>query len=259
MTQVSFGPAVMFGERVDQTGSGIGPRQFGLMQDVDITFTYTSKELYGQTQFPAVIARGQGKITGKAKLAQINVLLYSDLFFGLASAPNSVTMSQDEPETIPATSPYTVSVANATQYVDDAGVWMAATGDRFNRVTSPANHLEYGLNPATGVYTFASPDSGQAVRISYTYNQPTTGRSFTIINQTQGFTPAWKCKIYQKVSPTVPGGPTQSLPWTLILNACVSSSLSIPTAQDNWTLNAFDFSAFADASGTIGTYNAVSQ
>src|SRR5215472_1903242 len=136
MTQLSFGPAVMYGQRVDLSGTGIGPRQFGLLQDVDITFSYTQKELYGQSQFPAAIARGQGKVTGKAKMAQINVLLYADIFFGLAPASGSHTVSQDEPQTIPATPPYIITVANASSYVDDLGVWIAASGDRFNTAVS---------------------------------------------------------------------------------------------------------------------------
>ena len=113
--QLSFGPGAMWGERIDQTGSGIGPRQFGLMQDVSIDFDFTDKELYGQMQFPAAIARGQGKITGKAKIAQINGLLYSDIFWGLTPATGQFGVSQAEPQTIPAaTSPVTIATNAAT-------------------------------------------------------------------------------------------------------------------------------------------------
>ena len=69
--QLSFGSGAVWGERTDVTGSGIGPRQFGVLQDIQIDFDWTDKELYGQLQFPVAIARGQGKITGKAKFAQI--------------------------------------------------------------------------------------------------------------------------------------------------------------------------------------------
>jgi hypothetical protein len=249
----------MWGERTDTTGSGIGPRQFGLMQDVDLTFTFTAKELYGQEQFPAIVARGQGKITGKAKFPRINVLVYSDLFFGLTSAVGSLGAAQYEPATIPATPVFTVTVANNSSYNDDLGVFYAATGNTFNRVTTPANAGEYSVNFSNGVYTFASPDAGQAVRISYTYNQPTAGRQIVVSNQVQGTTPYWKCTVYQKVSPGSPGAGALSLPWVWHLNACSSSSLSFPTAQDAFTMNAIDFMAFADPSGVIGIYNAVSQ
>ena len=81
--QLSFGSGAIWGERTDATGSGIGPRQFGVLQEIQIDFDWSDKELYGQRQFPIAIARGQGKIKGKAKFAQILGLLYSDIFFGL--------------------------------------------------------------------------------------------------------------------------------------------------------------------------------
>jgi len=80
--QLSFGSGAIWGERTDVIGSGIGPRQFGVLQDIQIDFDWSDKELYGQLQFPVAIARGQGKITGKAKFAQILGLLYSDIFRG---------------------------------------------------------------------------------------------------------------------------------------------------------------------------------
>ena len=60
--QLSFGSGAVWGERTDVTGSGIGPRQFGVLQDIQIDFDWTDKPLYGQLQFPVAIARGQGKI-----------------------------------------------------------------------------------------------------------------------------------------------------------------------------------------------------
>ena len=258
-TQLSFGPGVLYGERTDTTGSGIGPRQFGLLQDVSLDISFTSKELYGQNQFPAALARGQGKVKGKAKFARINVRLYSDIFFGLTASTTSQTASQDEAGTIPATPAYAVTVANAAQYADDLGVFYASTGDAFNRVTSPANASEYSVNLATGVYTFASPDAGLGVRISYRYNVPVGSFQVAVTNQVQGSTPYFKCTLFQKISPGAPGTAGQTLPWMAFLPACHASSLSIPTTQDNWTMNAFDFDAFADPTGLIMTYNAAKQ
>ena len=56
--------------------------QFGILQDVQIDWDWQTKELWGQFQFPVDIARGQGKITGKAKFARIFGAIYGDLFFG---------------------------------------------------------------------------------------------------------------------------------------------------------------------------------
>jgi hypothetical protein len=258
----------MWGVRTDTTGSGIGPRQFGLLQDVDLTVSFTAKELYGQSQFPAALARGQGKVKGKAKFARINVRLYSDVFFGLTASTGNSTTAQYEAATIPATTPFTATVANAATFIPagatlplggDLGVNYASNGDMFNYVTTPTNPGEYTVNPATGVYTFAAVDAGLPVQISYNYRQAATALQVSVTNQPQGTTPFWAATIFQKISPGAPGAAGQMLPWMVYLPACHANSLSIPTAQDAWTMNAFDFDAFADPTGLVMQYNAVKQ
>src|SRR5690348_6969563 len=141
--QLSFGSGAVWGERTDVIGSGIGPRQFGVLQDIQIDFSWSDKELYGQLQFPVAIARGQAKITGKAKFAQILGLLYSDIFFGVTPAAGQSAVSQLEAATVPAAKPYTVIAANEASYNDDLGVVYAGNGRRLNRVTTPAAAGEY--------------------------------------------------------------------------------------------------------------------
>src|SRR6201981_1556576 len=184
--QLSFGSGACWGDAPVWTGAGIGPRQFGVLQDIQIDFDWTDKPLYGQLQFPVAIARGQGKITGKAKFAQILGLLYFDIFFGLTPATGQFAVSQLEAASIPAVTPYTVTVANAASYNDDLGVVYAASGKRFNRVTTPSAAGQYSVNFATGIYTFSSADATAAVPISYTYNVATSGSKLTITNQLMG-------------------------------------------------------------------------
>jgi len=251
--QLSFGAGALWGERTDTTGSGIGPRQFGVLQDIQIDFDWTSKELYGQYQFPVAIARGQGKITGKAKFARILGLLYSDIFFGTSAATGQFAVSQYEAATVPATTPFTVTVANAATYNDDLGVYYAGTGKAFNRVTTPSAAVQYSVNFATGVYTFSAADANAALLISYTYNTTTSGSRITLGNPLMGTTPTWKATFYQAISP----GSSPAAPLALRLNACTSSKLSLPTKVDDWTIGELDFTAFADATGTIGTVSTV--
>src|SRR6202008_359769 len=120
--QMSFGSGAVWGERTDVTGSGIGPRQFGVLQDIQIDFDWSHKELYGQLQFSVAIARGQGKITGKAKFAQILGLLYSDIFFGGRFPTGHFAVSQFEAATFPPKTPSTAPPANAASYNNDLGV-----------------------------------------------------------------------------------------------------------------------------------------
>jgi len=219
-----------------------------VLQDIQIDFDWTDKELYGQLQFPVAMARGQGKITGKAKFAQILGLLYSDIFFGLTPATGQFAVSQLEAASAPAVTPYMVTVANAASFNDDLGVVYAATGERFNRVTTPAAAGQYSVNFATGIYTFSSADAAAALLISYTYNITTSGSKLTITNQVIGTTPTFKATFYSNYG----GNGT-----ALRLNACTANKLTLPTKVDDWTINELDFSAFADASGTIGYMSTV--
>jgi hypothetical protein len=248
--QLAFGAGALWGNRTDVTGSGIGPDQFGILQDVQIDWDWTTKELWGQFQFPVDIARGQGKITGRAKFARIFGAIYGDLFFGQTPAAGQLTVSENEAATVPATTPYTVTVANAANYADDLGVYYASgsnAGSRFTRVTTPSGAGEYSVNLATGIYTFAAADAGAALLVSYLYTA-SAGRKLVLTNQLIGTTPTFKATFYTtKTTQGTPAG------LSLVLNACTATKLSLPTKIDDYEIQEFDFSAFADAAGAIGT------
>ena len=248
--QLAFGAGALWGNRTDVTGSGIGPDQFGILQDVQIDWDWTTKELWGQFQFPVDIARGQGKITGKAKFARIFGAIYGDLFFGQTPATGQLTVSENEAASVPATTPFTVTVANAASYVDDLGVFYAtgaSAGNRFTRVTTPSSAGQYSVNLTTGIYTFAAADATTSLLISYLYNS-TTGKKLVLTNQFMGNTPTFKATFYTaKTTQSTPAG------LALVLNACTATKLSLPTKIDDYEIQEFDFSALADATGTIGT------
>ncbi|HEX3861764.1 MAG TPA: hypothetical protein VHY35_08720 [Stellaceae bacterium] len=248
--QLAFGAGALWGNRTDVTGSGIGPDQFGILQDVQIDWDWQTKELWGQYQFPVDIARGQGKITGKAKFARIFGAIYGDLFFGQTAASGQLTVAENEAATVPSSSTYTVTVANAADFGDDLGVFFASganAGGRFTRVETPSGTGQYSMNPATGIYTFAAADAGAAVLISYVYTRA-SGKKLMLTNQLMGYTPTFKATFYTtKTTQGVPAG------LALMLNACTATKLSLPTKIDDYEIQEFDFSAFADATGTIGT------
>jgi hypothetical protein len=239
--QLSFGQGALWGERTDVIGSGIGPRQFGVVQEVTIDFDWTDKPLFGQFQLPVKVARSQGKITGKCKFAQILGLLYTDIFFGMTNTTGQFPVAQDEPNIVPSTT--TVFVTNAATFVDDLGVTYANNTKRFNRVTTPSAAGQYSVDFVHGVYTFSSVDVGAAVLISYTYNIATSGTTTTLTNQYSGVTPIFKATFYSKFA----GGNT-----ALRLNACVAEKLSLPFQIANWTFQDLDFTALADSAGQIG-------
>jgi len=42
--QLAFGAGALWGNRTDVTGSGIGPDQFGILQDVQIAWDWQTRE-----------------------------------------------------------------------------------------------------------------------------------------------------------------------------------------------------------------------
>ncbi|MDR3461520.1 MAG: hypothetical protein P4L76_04295 [Beijerinckiaceae bacterium] len=238
----SFGSGVLIGTRTDIANAT--PVNFGLVQEVTIDEAASVKELYGQFQHPIALARGTIKTTGKAKVARISGLAFANLFYGATPAAGQVATSFAEIATIPASSPYTVTPVNSATLVDDAGLVYAATGLPLVKVASSPVAGQYSL--VGGVYTLSASDAGKVVLATYTYSLPTSGQNYVVSNQLTGTTPTFSAHFF-----TTFQGQTVSLK----LNACTSSKLSFQTKMEDYVLPEFDFSCFADATGTIMTWS----
>jgi hypothetical protein len=241
--QVLFGIGALWGQRTDV--ANIGPDQFAILQDNTIDFSWEVKELYSQLSFPVDIARGKGKITGKAKAARVFAALYADIFFGEAVVSGESTVSEDEVFTLATTGIYTV--ANATGFAQDLGLYYNSNSrGRFKFVTGAPTTGQYttGVN---GVYTFNTGDANQSLAISYIYTNA-SGFSVTIKNELMGYTPTFLGTFYSQNATL---GTTGQL--TLRLNECVSSRLSFPSRIDDYNIPDLDFSVFSSGSNIIGT------
>lgn len=238
----SFGSGVLQGFRTDVANAT--PINFGLVQEVDLSLDFDTKELYGQYQFPVAIARGKAKFTGKAKLARISGVALGTLFFGITPVAGQVATSFAETGTIPAVSgPYTITVSQSATYVDDLGVVNAVTGLPLTKVSSGPTSGQY--SEAAGVYTFAAADTGIVVLISYTYTV-TTGEKIVVTNQLLGTTPTFQSNLYttfqgKAISVKVPN--------------CVSSKLGFATKLDDFVMPDLEWDIFADAAGNVATWS----
>ncbi len=242
MPQYSFGTGSLWGVN---TASNSTPVRFGGLQNISIDFAFTTKELYSSYQFPVAIGRGTAKISGKASFAQFNALILNDLFFNEGSAPSSgqILTAINENHSVPGTSTYTITVTHAVDFLTDLGVTYAATGLPLTKVASLTAIGQYSVNVSTGVYTFYSADASASVNISYNYAS-TGGKTISMTNQLLGqaaFFTASFSEIYN----------SQTLTWTL--NRCMSDKLSLPFKLEDFTMADFEFSAFADSSGSLGT------
>lgn len=248
MSQYSFGAGSLWGTSTSVTDPT--PIRFGALQDVSIDITFTTKPLFSSAQFPVALGRGTAQISGKATFAQFNALILNDLFFneGAEASDGQDTVSVNENHTVPASVSYIVTVDNDDDFVQDLGVIYTVTGLPLIRVASSPALGEYIVDVDTGVYTFAAADASAKVSISYMYSLE-TGKTITITNQLLGSAAFFKIDLYETYS----GGAITSKPFTLTLNRCMSSKLTLPFKLEDFTLMDFEFAAFADDSNEIGT------
>lgn len=145
---------------------------------------------------------------------------------------------------MPAASPYTVTPANSATLVDDAGIVYATTGLPLIKVASSPASGQYSL--AGGVYTLSAADAGKVLLLTYTYTISAAGQNYVVTNQLTGTTPTFAAHFFTTF---------QSQTVSLKLNACTSNKLSFQTKMEDYVLPEFDFSCFADATGTIMTWS----
>jgi hypothetical protein len=234
----AFGSGVLLGTRTDVANAT--PVNFGLVQEVHLDLQFTAKELYGQYQFPVAIARGQGKATGKAKMAQVSGLAFNNLFFGASLGGSQLATSFGEAGTVPGVAAFTVTVANAATWQGDYGVVYAASGLPLAKVASAPAAGQYST--AAGVYTFNSGDAGKAVLISYTYTVAASGQQVTLANPLLGTTPTFQAQLYTSF---------QGKPCNVKLFNCVSTKLAFATKLEDFVIPELDFDIFANAAGNV--------
>lgn len=242
MAAYNFGVGSLWAARTDI--SNPTPAQFGTLQDISVDFDFTNKPLMGQYQIAVAVARGGMKVDLKAKSATINSGIFNQSFFGQTQTVGGLTTILNEADSVPGSTTFTITVAQAATFKTDLGVVYAATGIRLTRVASLTAVGQYSVNTTTGVYTFFSGDASAAVLISYSYTLASGAQLITITNQLMGSAPQFQVNLTNTYAGKL---------FALQLNACISTKLSLPFKNEDWTITEIDISAFADASNTLGT------
>lgn len=218
------------------------PVPFGALQDCALDFSFSVKELRGRGQFPLTVARGAGKITGKAKTGNISAQMYNELFFGQALSTGKTTVAQNEAASVPgAAGPYTITAANGATFVEDLGVLDAITATPLVKVAAAPVVGQYSVS-AAGVYTFAAADADKDVLLNYSYTT-TGGSTITISNRQMGTTPFFGITLNQAY---------EGKQVTVRLYKCTSSKMGFATKLEDFVIPELDFQAMANAAGVIG-------
>ena len=241
--QIGFAAGSLVATQVGASGV-ITPVRFGILQDVQLDLSADLKELYGQKRYAIALAPGKTKVEVKAKFAGIKGNLFNQLYFGATVTATQSLFADSETGTVPGSSTYTVTVANAAAFLADEGVFYSATGLPLTKVASPSAAGQYTQSNA-GVYTFSSADASAGVYISYLYSS-TAGQQIALANINMGVGPSFKMVLSQ---------PFDGRQATFIFNQCQASKLSFPTKQDDYMINELDFMISADIAGNLGSIN----
>lgn len=241
-----FGSGTLWGSPIqDANGNPITnptPIQFGVLQEVSVDISFDNKLLYGQLQFAVDSGRGKGKISCKAKAAQVNAQLFNSIFFGQALTSGVIADYLDLIGTVIPGTPF-----NITPPVPGSGVWTTDLGVRgeggsqFIRVASAPTTGQYAVN--AGQYTFAGADVGKRAYMSFQYTGASSvAQKSMVTNMLMGAAPTFRADI------SVQRGLKSMI---LSLMSCTSSKLSFTTKQDDFIIPEFDFDGMADANGNV--------
>jgi len=240
-----FGPGVLILTRTDLATQT--PYNVGYVNEFSYDFTFETKELSGQYQFPLLCARGTAKATGKIKAATLSGNALNTILLGGTWTTASQIDMYTSPSTAIPTTPYqiTPTLPSSGTFNQDLGVINASTGEPLTLVTGTPSAGQYAQ--ASGVYTFSSADHTAGVSViitvAYSYTTGATGQQQTITNQLIGTTPTFQLD-YRTI--------LYGAAYYLRLFNCIGSKSSFAHKITDYMMPEYDFSFFATAAQQLG-------
>lgn len=240
----AFGPGIVIITRTDTaTPFAIN---IGDANEFSLDLSGSTKELYGQNEFPLVAARGTVKVTGKIKGAVLSGLAWNACFFGQSFTSGYDHYFFSEAHTVAAT---TQVVTNASGGIVDLGVNYASNNLPLQRVASGSPSVgTYSVVLSTGTYTFNASDE-VALLFNYSNFSSASGQQLNVTNQLIGTNPTFQLDYYTNLNQ-----PT-SKPFGVRLFACIADKLSIASKLEDYIMPEFDFSVFANNAGAVMNFD----
>lgn len=255
----AFGPGILIISRTDVTPNV--PINVGYSQELTLDFSGTTKQLFGQNQFPLVAARATIKATGKWKSAVISGIAFNNAFFGSSfstAASANPAWNIGSTFTLSTVSTAFVQVGTTANFDADLGITYVNSGLPFQRVTTGLESSgKYSVNSSTGAgqYNFAAidttggPAGGQPIKITYTTQTTSpSGQSLLVTNQLIGTTPTFQLDFYTNLNQSA------SKPWIVRVYACVAAKIMAAAKLEDFVMPEFDFDIFANNAGQVINY-----
>ncbi len=215
--------------------------ELGIVQNVDLSIEKEVKKLYGSGTYPVAIAGGKGSVSAKAKFAEFNGRLLSDLVLNSPSTGGFNAASMDNLAAIPVGLSVTVTPPSSGTFVSDLGAKLLSTGNALTRVAGAPGDGEYSVTNA-GVYTFNAAQEAEDVSISYEYAIASVGQSGKLANLQMGLLATFSMWLTRQYD-------GHSILYKF--PKCVAPTFSLPGQNDDFTVSDLDIECFADAAGNV--------
>jgi len=245
--QYTFGSGILWGTPLkDAFGSDItvpSPVIFGSLQDASVDISFETKTLHGQSQFPVAVGRGKGKVTGKAKFAQINGQIFNALFFGQHLKNEREAVHYDTVgQSVPDTARIELRLQTGKSFLRNLGV-LNHEGKTMTRIASGSCGTNQYIVDDLGNYTFSTTAVAQKVFISYSFSVvELDAKASTVFNMPMGYAPAFRADLFM---------PFQGKQFIVSLPNCIGSKLGFSAKNDDFAVPEFDFEAFANDAGEV--------
>jgi hypothetical protein len=176
-----------------------------------------------------------------------------------AGAPNAAIA---ESHTIPASTPYTVPLTNASTMVAGSEIVVVTVAGQalfYTRVAAGMEAAATAAAPtsgkysiASGILTFVTGDAGETVQITYLYT-PVSNTGTTVAIQQVGMNtaPTFELTLIGLGKNIYTNAAQQFI---VRMNSCLAPSLSLGFKLDDFTSLDVDYQAFIDANGNLGSF-----
>lgn len=238
-----FGPGILVLTRTDIALPT--PINVGYAQEFSLDFSGTLKPLYGQKQFPLVVARSTIKASGKFKAAVVSGLAMNTAFYGNTFAAGGIAWNVDSTFSIPASSAWTVTMGSSTTFDANLGVKYALTGLPLQRVSTGLEVTGF-YSQTNNVLTFGSGDASAALKVTYT-TVTAVGQNLVVTNQQIGNTPTFQLDYYTNLNQPA------SKPFVVRVFQAVGEKHSMAFKLEDYMMPDFDFQLYGNAADQIYT------
>jgi hypothetical protein len=229
-----FGPGSLYVTRNDIANQT--PVNIGYAQEFSYDEAGETKELYGQNQYPLVIARGTLKATGKMKAATVSGIALNAVFNGQSFLAGQLIMAQGEAQTITAGAA-TPSHGGTGTFDTDLGVIYALTSLPLMKVTAAPTVGQYSVNAVTGAYAFNTAENTVGVLLTYAYLSASGGQKIIVSNTPIGTTPTFQIDYSSSL---------YGQPYYVRMFAAVSTKLTRAHKLVDFMMPEIDFGFFAN-------------